>query len=126
MRSTFAALALATDPASPESLKRQPDKKTAPLISAQMWMMIVGQAVYQIIVTLVLHFAGKSILNMHATDIATSINQTNELNTVVFNAFVFCQIGNIWNARRLDRKFNVFAGVYRNVYFIIIFTISTW
>ena len=29
--STFAALALATDPADPESLKRKPDRKTAPL-----------------------------------------------------------------------------------------------
>lgn len=37
---TFAALALATDPADPESLDRKPDRKTAPLISVQMWMMV--------------------------------------------------------------------------------------
>lgn len=34
---TFAALALATDPADPSALDRKPDRKTAPLISAQMW-----------------------------------------------------------------------------------------
>lgn len=33
---TFAALALATDPATPAVLDRKPDRKTAPLISAQM------------------------------------------------------------------------------------------
>lgn len=34
---TFAALALATDPATPRSLKRKPDRLTAPLISTDMW-----------------------------------------------------------------------------------------
>ena len=34
---TFAALALATDPADPENLKRKPDKTNSPLISADMW-----------------------------------------------------------------------------------------
>ncbi|KDN36653.1 hypothetical protein RSAG8_10695, partial [Rhizoctonia solani AG-8 WAC10335] len=38
---TFAALALATDPASPESLKRMPDRKTAPLFSVDMGKMII-------------------------------------------------------------------------------------
>lgn len=34
---TFAALALATDPADPENLKRKPDRAGAPLISCDMW-----------------------------------------------------------------------------------------
>lgn len=34
---TFAALALATDPATPASLKRKPDAKTAPLITIDMF-----------------------------------------------------------------------------------------
>lgn len=80
--STFAALALATDPATPESLNRKPDRKTAPLINVQMWMMIIGQAVYQTIVALVLHFAGAQILGLQTTDLATSIDQSNELKFV--------------------------------------------
>lgn len=82
-RSTFAALALATDPADPESLQRKPDRKTAPLISVQMWMMIIGQALYQTIVALVLHFAGNAIFGFNSTDTATAIDQQNELKYVV-------------------------------------------
>lgn len=89
---TFAALALATDPADPESLDRKPDRKSAPLINMEMWKMIIGQAIYKTVPALVLHFAGHKILGLDATDEATQIEQTNELNTLVFNAFVFSQI----------------------------------
>lgn len=89
---TFAALALATDPADPIVLNRKPDRKTAPLISAQMWMMILGQALYQIGVALVLHFAGHAIFNFNSTDEAVRIDQDAELKTLIFNSFVFCQI----------------------------------
>src|ERR1700742_2306787 len=60
---TFAALALATDPPSPSMLKRRPEPKSAPLITLTMWKMIIGQSIYQLVVTLVLYFAGNSILS---------------------------------------------------------------
>ncbi|GAA5867850.1 hypothetical protein JCM8547_003395 [Rhodosporidiobolus lusitaniae] len=120
---TFAALALATDPADPESLERKPDRKTAPLISVQMWIMIVGQAIYQIVVALTLHFAGARIFNHHSTDNGVRIDQQNELETLIFNAFVFSQIFNMLNARRLDRGWNIFTGIHKNYYFIVIMLI---
>ncbi|KAI5476993.1 Ca2+-transporting ATPase [Pseudohyphozyma bogoriensis] len=120
---TFAALALATDPADPESLKRKPDRKTAPLITVQMWMMIIGQAIFQIIVALVLHFAGPQIFRFKYGDTATEILQDDDLKTLVFNTFVFCQIFNQLNARRLDRGLNVFVGILKNYYFLAIFCI---
>lgn len=57
-----------------------------------MWMMIFGQAVYQIVVALTLHFAGHAIFNFNSTDNAIKIDQDNELSTLVFNTFVFSQI----------------------------------
>ncbi|GAA5987579.1 hypothetical protein JCM10908_002015 [Rhodotorula pacifica] len=120
---TFAALALATDPADPESLQRKPDRKTAPLISVQMWIMILGQSVYQLTVALVLNFAGKSILNLNSTDPAVSIDQENELKTLIFNAFTFSQIFNMINSRRLDRGLNILVGIHRNIWFMLIFCI---
>lgn len=57
-----------------------------------MWMMILGQAVYQIIVALTLHFAGHAIFGFDSTDEGTRIDQDNELKTLIFNSFVFCQI----------------------------------
>ncbi|KAK8858928.1 calcium-translocating P-type ATPase, PMCA-type [Kwoniella newhampshirensis] len=115
---TFAALALATDPATITSLDRKPDRKNAPLITVEMFKMIVVQALYQIIVCLVLHFVGLRILGLPHTD-----QTQTELSALVFNCFVFCQIFNQLNCRRLDRKLNVLEGFFRNYYFIIIFLI---
>ncbi|KAF9240186.1 cation transporting ATPase [Melanogaster broomeanus] len=42
------------------------------------------------------------------------------MQTLVFNAFVFAQIFNSVNSRRFDRKENVFEGLLRNYYFIVI------
>ena len=115
---TFAALALATDPATPVLLDRKPDKKNAPLITVDMLKMILIQAVYQILVCLILHFLGLRILNLEH-----SAQNDADLKTLVFNCFVFCQIVNQLNCRRLDRRFNVLEGFFRNWYFMIIFLI---
>lgn len=79
---TFGALALATDPPSPDMLDRRPEPRTAPLISSRMWKMIIGQAVYQILVILALLYT--NVLGMPDTT----------LQTMVFTTFVFCQIFN--------------------------------
>ena len=59
---TFAALALATDPPTEKILDRPPQGKKAPLITINMWKMIIGQSIFQLVVTLVLYFAGPAIL----------------------------------------------------------------
>ncbi|RSL78455.1 hypothetical protein CEP51_008201 [Fusarium floridanum] len=113
---TFAALALATDPPTDEILEREPQGKKKPLITITMWKMIIGQAIYQLVVTFVLYFAGDKILGYD-----TSIErQKTELDTVIFNTFVWMQIFNMFNNRRLDNKFNIFQGVQRNQFFILI------
>ncbi|ELU40116.1 cation-transporting atpase fungi [Rhizoctonia solani AG-1 IA] len=99
---TFAALALATDPASPELLKRMPDRKTAPLFSVDMGKMIIGQSIYQTFIVLLFHFAGAGFWNYH-TD-----REHAELSTMVFNTFVFCQIFNSVNCRSLTQDKNIF------------------
>ncbi|KAI0033543.1 hypothetical protein K488DRAFT_47506 [Vararia minispora EC-137] len=109
---TFAALALATDPASPALLDRKPTKQSAPLFSVDMIKQIVGQSIYQCIVILIFHFLGPVVLGFEAGD--------KRVSTLVFNAFVFAQIFNSFNCRRLDRKLNVFEGLQRNPYFICI------
>lgn len=113
---TFAALALATDPPTESVLDRKPQPKSAPLITTNMWKMIIGQAIFQLIVTFVLYFAGNTILGY---DPLNETQQT-ELKTIVFNTFVWMQIFNEFNNRRLDNKFNIFEGVHRNQFFIVI------
>lgn len=114
---TFAALALATDAPTEEILDRKPTPKRAPLITTNMWKMITGQAIYQLVVTLILYFAGPSILKY---DVVAEPKLQTELNTIVFNTFVWMQIFNEFNNRRLDNKFNIFEGVHRNWIFMII------
>jgi Ca2+-transporting ATPase len=112
---TFAALALATDAPTDKILDRKPAPKSAPLITIRMWKMIIGQAIYQLVVTFVLYFAGTQILNYN-TDLHPELRD--QLNTMVFNTFVWMQIFNEFNNRRLDNKFNIFEGVHKNWFFI--------
>ena len=109
---TFAALALATDPPSKNILDRKPEPKSAPLITVNMWKMILGQAIYQLVVALVLHFAGPSILGYKTEQ------ELKQMKALVFNTFVWLQIFNQYNNRRLDNKFNIFEGITRNWFFI--------
>jgi Ca2+-transporting ATPase len=86
---TFAALALATDPPSPSVLDRKPDRKSAPLITLRMAKMILGQAICQLVITLVLNFAGWTLLGYDSV-----VDGERRLKTLVFNTFVWLQIFN--------------------------------
>ena len=111
----MAALALASDPPTEEILDRKPAKRTAPLISTIMWKMIIGQAIFQLVVTFILYYAGPAILKYEVNG--------DEIRSLVFNTFVWMQIFNMFNNRRLDNKFNIFAGVHRNYFYLIILAI---
>ena len=108
---TFAALALATDPPTPSILNRKPEPKSAPLITLTMWKMIIGQSAYQLIVTLILYFAGNNILNYQK-------DNPRVLQSLIFNTFVWMQVFNQYNSRRLDNNFNIFEGITHNYFFI--------
>lgn len=118
---TFAALALATDPPTRKILERPPTPKSASIITLNMWKMIIGQAIFQLIVTFTLNFAkhegGTGFLSYNTA------TEELQINALVFNTFVWMQIFNEFNNRRLDNKFNIFEGVQRNSFFIFINTI---
>ncbi|CAH0017820.1 unnamed protein product [Clonostachys rhizophaga] len=113
---TFAALALATDPPTDKILDRPPQGKSAPLITMNMWKMIIGQSIFQLVVSLIFYFAGPEILNYDRQDDDMML----QLDTLIFNLFVWMQIFNEFNNRRLDNKFNVLEGVQRNYFFVFI------
>ncbi|KAI8648543.1 Calcium-transporting ATPase [Fusarium keratoplasticum] len=110
---TLAALALATDPPHDSVLDRKPEPKGSSIISATMWKMILGQSVYQLAITCLLYYGGpKGVLPTN------DIPSQEEIATLVFNTFVWMQIFNQWNNRRLDNKFNIFEGLTKNWFFI--------
>ncbi|RDA92486.1 hypothetical protein CP533_6420, partial [Ophiocordyceps camponoti-saundersi (nom. inval.)] len=115
---TLAALALATDPPHDSVLKRLPEPKGSPLVSITMWKMILGQAAYQLVITFLLYYG----IPQHWFDPFTTNDQPlpEEVNTMVFNTFVWMQIFNQWNNRRLDNRFNIFEGLTKNWIFLVI------
>lgn len=119
---TFAALALATDPPSTSVLDRKPDRKSAPLITTRMGKMIMGQVICQLAISFVLYFGGATLLGYHVDDPDSAVRESEEkrLNTLVFNTFVWLQIFNEFSNRRLDNRLNIFEGITRNWFFIVI------
>ncbi|GKT83036.1 plasma membrane calcium-transporting ATPase 4 [Colletotrichum tofieldiae] len=75
--------------------------------------MIIGQAICQLVITFVLNFAGKSLLGYSNSD-----DDHERLRTLVFNTFVWLQIFNELNNRRLDNRLNVFENITKNYFFI--------
>ncbi|RAK76268.1 putative calcium-translocating P-type ATPase(PMCA-type) [Aspergillus fijiensis CBS 313.89] len=111
---TFAALALATDAPTEKILDRKPVPKSASLFTVIMWKMILGQALYQLAITFMLYFGGRHIIGSQLG----SKNPQLVLDTIVFNTFVWMQIFNEFNNRRLDNKLNIFEGMFRNYWFL--------
>ncbi|KAH1147535.1 hypothetical protein GLYMA_15G167500v4 [Glycine max] len=111
---TLGALALATEPPTDHLMDRSPVGRREPLITNIMWRNLLIQAMYQVSVLLVLNFRGISILGLSHDRKAHAIKVKN---TLIFNAFVLCQIFNEFNARKPD-EFNIFKGVTRNYLFM--------
>ncbi|KAF2317223.1 hypothetical protein GH714_017992 [Hevea brasiliensis] len=86
---TLGALALATEPPTDHLMHRPPVGRREPLITNIMWRNLLIQAVYQVTVLLVLNFRGKTLLGLKH-DGADHANKVK--NTLIFNAFVLCQI----------------------------------
>jgi Ca2+-transporting ATPase len=112
---TLAALALATEQPSDDVLQRLPIAKTASLITFSMWKMIVGQAIFQVIINMTLLRMGSRLFHLSGSEEDYAV-----LRTIVFNTFVFLQIFNEINCRRIDDAVNVFRGIFRDSGFVLI------
>jgi Ca2+-transporting ATPase len=110
---TLGALALATEKPSNDLMAKSPVGRSEPLITRIMWRNLTAQALYQITILLVLQFKGRSIFGVDE-----KVNST-----LIFNTFVFCQVFNEFNARKLERK-NIFTGLLENKLFLAIIGIT--
>lgn len=119
---TLAALALATDPPVRTLLERKPERKDAPFISVAMWKMIIGQAIFQLIIVFVMLFLGPYRL-FGWLEGDTEVPVARNYNTVIFNTYVWMQIFNAFNCRRVDNRKNIFEGILNNWYFIAILAV---
>jgi Ca2+-transporting ATPase len=120
IQDTLGALALATESPTDLLLHRPPVGHREPLITNVMWRNIIAQGLYQVTVLLILTFKGKDILKLKHDNTGHAVTVRN---TVIFNAFVFCQIFNEFNSRKPD-QINIFQGLFSSHSFIGIISIT--
>lgn len=101
------ALELSTEWPTEELMHKPPVDRDAPLVTKVMWKNLLVQAIYQITILLIFDFRGKSIF-----DVNESVK-----NSIIFNTFVLCQVFNLLNARKLEKK-NIFEGLHKKWLFI--------
>ena len=104
---SLASLALASEPPVDSLLDRPPVNRTDYIITKRMMVNMVGQAAYQVAVTMVLLFAGPEILGIPHGDTIEKQGGISVHYTIIFNAFVWMQLFNEINCRMLEgeRKF---------------------
>lgn len=96
------------------------------MITPTMWANIMGHAFYQIIVLCVVLFYGEKLFGVECgrqNDEWTFENGQHY--TIFFNIFVFLQVFNEINARKLKREeVNVFKGFFNNFLFVSVLIIT--
>lgn len=132
---TLASLALATEPPiARDLLKRKPYPRNEHILSRKMLKHIIGQALVQLSVLAVAILNGKLLFQEVKVTVLEkgrpnlSSEQNSDLDatyhfTYLFNVFVWLQIFNFLNCRRLYDEFNIFKGLSKSGIFILIWCI---
>jgi calcium-translocating P-type ATPase len=111
---TLASLALCTERPNPELLNQKPFGKDG-LLSRRLLRNVLCQGLYQITVLLIILYAGDAIWHFSSIGEYGVGNPRASLHyTFLFNTFVFFQIFNLLNARRIGDEKNVFAGITKD------------
>ena len=121
---SFASLALATEDPNDSLLDRKPYSRDASILTPMMNLNIISQAIFQISVLTLIIFYGDVIFGV-PSDRDLEHFMWNNVNgyhfTIFFNIFVFMQVFNSINARKLQKdEFNVFTGIFGNWLYIFI------
>lgn len=109
---TFAALALATEPADPSVMKDRPRGRGDFIITSEMSRSIFGWGIAFVVVL------GGLLLWMKSKSESGEISPKNL--TIFFCVFVMLQFWNIFNARRFGGFRSAFSGLLENPLFMII------
>ncbi|KAK8811361.1 hypothetical protein WA158_003095 [Blastocystis sp. Blastoise] len=122
---TFAALALATELPTPKLLDRVPYTKKESLISKLMLRNILGQSFFQLIVLFFLTYEGHVLFNVPiGSRLGYGADNTKHL-SMVFNTFVFMQVFNEFNSRKINNEWNIFENIFTSgmFWFVIVITV---
>jgi len=137
---TLASLALATEPPRPDLMKRMPLEKDAPVVSKQMFYQMIMHSVYQLVIMLIIAFMPEYFnvidgITYHDTEqygchdswpeqITIAHDERLDHLTFIFNTFVFMQLFNEVNSRRIAGERAVFESFFSNPWFVIIMVVQ--
>ena len=119
---SFAALALATEPPTDSLLERPPDNRDAPMITKTMWKHMIGHAVFQSILLLYLTLSSTGHTVLGAVESGGRMHYTG-----IFNTFVWLNVFNKFNCRKINDEINIFEGLgdsHMSHYIILIIIIG--
>ncbi|EGZ24287.1 hypothetical protein PHYSODRAFT_260276 [Phytophthora sojae] len=121
---SFASLALATEEPTPALLERKPYPKTQPLISKKMVKHIIGQSIFQLALMLAIVFTGEKWFDIpsgRVVDLDEDVKNDPTVHmTIVFNTFVWAQLFNELNCRKIYDEINIFTGITKNRVFLYV------
>lgn len=136
---TLASLALTTEPPEEKLLDRLPHKRTEYIISKEMFKHLMVQSLYQMTVLLLAVFVGEHWIYEPDVEQANTKHMIisgrvldgydedeegpSRMFTFIFNVFVVMTIFDFVSARKLHGELNIFAGISKSKYFIIIMLI---
>ena len=132
---SLAALALATEAPTKELLEQLPHGRNEPLINGRMAKHILAQGVYQcfwiflIFYGLPARYENFKVYPCEEDEteqecIDRQEDEQRKTNSMVFNVFIWMQLFNEINARRINDEINVFRGVLGNYIFPAVWVIT--
>ena len=145
---SLASLALATEPPTEDLLDRQPYGVHESIIKRGMWINMIGQSSYQLMITLIILFKGHILFFDPLGEVASAA-EMNEVQlaifddadqlrigwfagcdasqhyTLLFHAFVMMTLFNQIAARKLKGEMNLFEGVCNNWIFVFLVGVET-
>ncbi len=121
---TFAALALATELPTEKLLDRVPYTKNESLISRLMLRNIIGQALFQLLILFFFIYEGPVLFNIPIGSGLGYGAEATKHYTLIFNTFVFMQVFNEFNSRKINNEANVFENIFTNGMFWMVIVIT--
>jgi Ca2+-transporting ATPase len=140
---SLAALALATEMPTPDLLNELPHGRNEPLINGKMAKHIIAQGLYQCFWLFLIFYGMPAQLDAFAISnyvelegcgpednpTEDQIHQCEETmqektNSMVFNTFIWMQLFNEINARRINDEYDVFRGIFRTWIFPSVWIIT--
>ena len=105
-------------------LERKPYKRDSSILTPFMKANILSQGIFQILILLFIIFKGDKLFGVNSDRELEHYEWNKEHGyhfTIFFDVFVFLQVFNSINARKLNQKeINIFEGIKDNIYYILV------